>query len=43
ANEQQLQSIAAEGLAEMYFRNNNTRAHGLGVEFTDMEHIQIEL
>lgn len=43
ANEQQLQRIAAEGLAEMYFRNNNTRAHGLGVEFTDVEHIQIEL
>jgi hypothetical protein len=43
ANEQQLQRIAAEGLAEMYFRNNNTRAHGLGVQFTDVEHIQIEL
>ncbi|MCZ4513682.1 XRE family transcriptional regulator [Streptomyces sp. ActVer] len=43
ATEQQLQRIAAEGLAEMYFRNNNTRAHGLGVEFTDVEHIQIEL
>lgn len=27
----------------MYFRNNSTRAHGLGVEFTDVEHIQIEL
>jgi hypothetical protein len=43
ANEQQLQQIAADGLAEMYFRNNNTRAHGLGVEFTDVEHVQIEL
>jgi hypothetical protein len=43
ANEQQLQRIAAEGLAEMYFRNNNTRAHGLGVEFTDVEHIEIGL
>lgn len=43
ANEQQLQRIAAEGLAEMYCRNNNTRAHGLGVEFTDVEHIRIEL
>ncbi|MFD9044678.1 telomere-protecting terminal protein Tpg [Streptomyces bottropensis] len=43
ANEQQLQRIAAEGLAEMYFRNNNTRAAGLGVEFTDVEHIDIQL
>jgi hypothetical protein len=31
ATEQQLQQIAAEGLAQMYFRANNSRAHGLGV------------
>ncbi|MFD9813307.1 hypothetical protein [Streptomyces sp. NPDC059080] len=37
------QQVAAEGLAQMYFRANNTRAHGLGVEFTDIEHIQIDL
>ncbi|MFE0192959.1 telomere-protecting terminal protein Tpg [Streptomyces sp. NPDC058989] len=43
ATEQQLQRIAAEGLAQMYFRADNTRAHGLGVEFTDVEHIEIEL
>ncbi|MFE1775502.1 telomere-protecting terminal protein Tpg [Streptomyces sp. NPDC059008] len=43
ATEQQLQRIAAEGLAQMYFRADNTRAHGLGVEFTDVEHIDIEL
>ena len=43
ATEQQLQRIAAEGLAEMYFRARNTRADGLGVEFTDVQHIQIEL
>ncbi len=43
ATEQQLQQIAAEGLAQMYFRANNTRAHALGVEFTDVEHIDIEL
>ncbi|MDQ0605544.1 hypothetical protein QF037_009977 [Streptomyces canus] len=43
ATEQQLQQIAADGLARMYFRANNSRAHGLGVEFTDVEHIQIEL
>ncbi|MFJ3630377.1 telomere-protecting terminal protein Tpg [Streptomyces albidoflavus] len=43
ATEQQLQQIAADGLAEMYFRARDTRAHGLDVEFTDVEHIQIEL
>ncbi|MER6738944.1 telomere-protecting terminal protein Tpg [Streptomyces puniciscabiei] len=43
ATEQQLQQIAAEGLAQMYFRANNTRAHGLGVEFTDIEDIGIDL
>ncbi|MFE0872894.1 hypothetical protein [Streptomyces rochei] len=43
ATEQQLQQIAAEGLAQMYFRANNTRALGRGVEFTDVEHIDIEL
>ncbi|MGC9479048.1 telomere-protecting terminal protein Tpg [Streptomyces sp. WG4] len=43
ATEQQLQQIAAEGLAQMYFRANNSRAHGLGVEFTDVEHIDLEL
>ncbi|MFD0052684.1 telomere-protecting terminal protein Tpg [Streptomyces sp. NPDC005047] len=43
ASEQQLQNIAAEGLAEMYFRDNNTRAHGLGVEFTDIDRVDIGL
>lgn len=43
ADEHRLQQIAADGLAEMYFRNNNTRAPGLGVEFTDVEHIRIDL
>ncbi|CAL9329939.1 telomere-protecting terminal protein Tpg [Streptomyces sp. NPDC090994] len=43
ATEQQLQRIAADGLAEMYFRAANTRAPGLGVEFTDVEHVDIEL
>ncbi|MFH9418630.1 hypothetical protein [Streptomyces rochei] len=40
---QQLQQIATEGRAQMYFRANSTRVHGLGVEFTDVEHIEIEL
>ncbi|MFD3503899.1 telomere-protecting terminal protein Tpg [Streptomyces sp. NPDC058642] len=43
ANEQQLHQIAADGLAQMYFRRNNTRAAGLDVEFTDVEHIRIVL
>jgi hypothetical protein len=43
ATERQLQRIAAEGLARMYFRADNTRAHVLDVEFTDVEHIEIEL
>lgn len=43
ASERELQQIAAEGLAQMYFRANNTRAHGLGVEFTDVEQIDIQL
>lgn len=43
APERQLRDIAAEGLAQMYFRANNTRAHGLGVEFTDVERIDIDL
>ncbi|GHE24182.1 terminal protein [Streptomyces capillispiralis] len=30
-------------VAEMYFRAGNTRAAGLGVEFTDVEHIEIQL
>ncbi|MEW2373405.1 XRE family transcriptional regulator [Streptomyces sp. NPDC006656] len=43
ANEDQLRQIAADGLAKMYFRANNSRAHGLGVEFTDVERLDIEL
>ncbi|MFJ2900217.1 telomere-protecting terminal protein Tpg [Streptomyces sp. NPDC087218] len=43
ANERQLQQIAAAGLAQMYFRANNTRADGLGVELTDVERIDIQL
>ncbi|MFF3646505.1 telomere-protecting terminal protein Tpg [Streptomyces sp. NPDC002564] len=43
ADERQLQQIAADGLAQMYFRANDSRARGLGVEFTDVEHIRIDL
>lgn len=42
-SEDQLRQIAADGLARMYFRANNSRAHGLGVEFTDVERLDIEL
>ncbi|MFJ3861651.1 telomere-protecting terminal protein Tpg [Streptomyces sp. NPDC090085] len=38
-----LLKIAAEGLAEVYFRAANSRAHGLGVEFTDVERLDIDL
>ncbi|MET9593153.1 XRE family transcriptional regulator [Streptomyces sp. NPDC006516] len=41
--EDQLRQIAADGLARMYFRANNSRAPGLGVEFTDVERLDIEL
>ncbi|MEU3733724.1 XRE family transcriptional regulator [Streptomyces sp. NPDC033538] len=43
AGEDQLRQIAADGLARMYFRANNSRAHGLDVEFTDVERLDIEL
>ncbi|MFI1287607.1 hypothetical protein ACH4VM_03750 [Streptomyces sp. NPDC020792] len=38
-----LQRLATEGLAQMYFRANNRRAHGLGVEVTDREHVEIKV
>ncbi|MFF8867354.1 telomere-protecting terminal protein Tpg [Streptomyces sp. NPDC015139] len=43
ATEQQLQHIAAEALGEVYFRDSGRRAHGLEVEFTDLEHLEFEL
>jgi transcriptional regulator with XRE-family HTH domain len=43
AGEQQLRALAAEGLGEMYFRDGGRRAHGLEVEFTDVEQIQFDL
>ncbi|WP_043507580.1 telomere-protecting terminal protein Tpg [Streptomyces glaucescens] len=43
AGEQQLRAIAAEGLGEMYFRDGGRRAHGLEVEFTDVEQFEIDL
>jgi hypothetical protein len=43
AGEQQLRALAAEGLGEMYFRDCGSRAHGLAVEFADVEHIRFDL
>nr|WP_236076397.1 XRE family transcriptional regulator [Streptomyces coffeae] len=43
ATEQQLRNITAEALGEMYFRDNGRRAHGLEVEFTDLEHVEFDL
>ncbi|GAA1191767.1 hypothetical protein GCM10009654_56460 [Streptomyces hebeiensis] len=41
--ERQLRDIAAEALGEVYFRDNGRRAHGLEVEFTDVEHLEFDL
>ncbi|PWJ02397.1 terminal protein [Streptomyces sp. NWU49] len=38
-----MRDIAAEGLGEVYFRDGGRRAHGLEVEFTDVEHLKFDL
>ncbi len=43
ATEQQLRDIAAEGLQEIYFKDQGRRAAGLLVEFTDVDFIDVEL
>ncbi|MFE4832133.1 telomere-protecting terminal protein Tpg [Streptomyces sp. NPDC056672] len=43
ATEQALLEIAAQGLGEMYFRDNGRRARDLLVEFTDVETIEVDL
>jgi hypothetical protein len=43
ATEQQLQNLAAEAPGEVYFPHNGRRAHGLEVEFTDIEHLEFDL
>ncbi|MFF8953470.1 telomere-protecting terminal protein Tpg [Streptomyces sp. NPDC014940] len=43
ASEQQLRAITAEGLGEAYFRDGGRRAHGLEVEFTDVEQLDFDL
>ncbi|MEU9356217.1 helix-turn-helix transcriptional regulator [Streptomyces griseoloalbus] len=42
-SEQQLRALAAEALAEVYFRDGGRRATGLEVEFTDVEHVEFDL
>ncbi|MFD7020835.1 MULTISPECIES: telomere-protecting terminal protein Tpg [unclassified Streptomyces] len=42
ATEQQLQSIAAEGLQEIYFKDRGRRAHDLMVEFTDIDYVELD-
>ncbi|MEW2521510.1 telomere-protecting terminal protein Tpg [Actinacidiphila alni] len=42
ATEQQLQRIAAEGLQEVYFKDNGRRAADLEVEFTDIDYIELD-
>ncbi|MFD9377636.1 telomere-protecting terminal protein Tpg [Streptomyces sp. NPDC059999] len=39
ASEAQLRSIAAEGLQEVYFKDNGARATSLLVEFTDIDYV----
>ncbi|MDQ0408679.1 hypothetical protein ABVB69_34950 [Streptomyces sp. NPDC000349] len=42
-SEDQVRQIACDGLARMYFRANNSRAPDLGVEFTDVERLDVAL
>ncbi|MFJ8313271.1 MULTISPECIES: telomere-protecting terminal protein Tpg [unclassified Streptomyces] len=42
ATEQQLQSIAAEGLQEIYFKDRGRRARDLTVEFTDIDYVELD-
>ncbi|MEU5810933.1 XRE family transcriptional regulator [Streptomyces sp. NPDC047718] len=43
ATEDQLLAIAAEGFQEIYFKDRGRRASGLLVEFTDVDHIDVQL
>ncbi|MGW5852354.1 telomere-protecting terminal protein Tpg [Streptomyces sp. NPDC055254] len=43
ATEQQLLDIVAEGFQEIYFKDRGRRASGLLVEFTDVDHIDVQL
>lgn len=43
ATEQQLLDIVAEGFQEIYFKDRGRRVSGLLVEFTDVDHIDVQL
>ncbi len=43
ASEQQLRELAGQAFGEVYFRDGGRRAHGLDVEFTDIEQLEIDL
>ncbi|MBL3671803.1 terminal protein [Streptomyces sp. M2CJ-2] len=38
-----MRTLAAEDLGAVYFRDGGRRAHGLAVEFTDVEHLEFDL
>lgn len=42
-SERQRRQILAQGLGEYYFRERNTRASGVDVVLTDIEHVEIGL
>ncbi|MGP3954137.1 telomere-protecting terminal protein Tpg [Streptomyces sp. 7N604] len=41
ASDRQLREIVAEGLQEVYFKDNGARAQGLEVEFTDVDYFDV--
>jgi hypothetical protein len=41
ATDSQLRAIVAEGLREVYFQDNGTRARGLDVAFTDIDYFDV--
>jgi hypothetical protein len=43
ASEQQLRTLAGGALGEVYLRDGGRRAHGLEVEFTDVERLEFDL
>ncbi|MCZ7456308.1 telomere-protecting terminal protein Tpg [Streptomyces sp. WMMC940] len=43
ATDQELRTIAAEGLQEEYFKDRGRRAAGLAVEFTDVDYVEFDI
>ncbi|MER7048120.1 telomere-protecting terminal protein Tpg [Streptomyces jumonjinensis] len=42
ATDRQLQAVVAEGLQEIYFKDQGRRAEGLSVEFTDIDYVELD-